>query len=49
MEAYNKINQEFGSMMTTLLPEAQAKLVPVNPNDLTDGLNVSNVRRFLAG
>jgi hypothetical protein len=43
LSAYNQINKEFGSMMTTLLPEAEAKLVPVNPDDLSDGLNVINV------
>jgi len=40
--AYDRVNSEFNKMMSTLLPESEAKLVLVNPNDLAQGLNVSD-------
>jgi len=39
-EAFQAINTEFGLMMQTLLPESQAKLVPVKPGDLEAGVNI---------
>ncbi|CAL8123787.1 unnamed protein product [Orchesella dallaii] len=38
--AYDDVNQKFDSMMSTLLPEARAKLVEVVPGDLTQGVNI---------
>lgn len=43
MEAYTKVNEEFNKMMGTLLPESAARLVAVNQNDLSQGLNVCDV------
>lgn len=40
--AFSAVNKEFGDMMSTLLPESTAKLVPVSDEQhLDDGLNVS--------
>ena len=40
--AYRSVNTEFGKMMSTLLPESTAKLVPVSGDDenLNDGVYV---------
>ena len=39
--AYKKVNTEFDFMMNTLLPQSHAKLVPVNPYNIADGVVVS--------
>ncbi len=37
-EVWKKVNIDFGSIFSTLLPSAQSSLVPVNEADITDGL-----------
>jgi hypothetical protein len=45
--AYKSVNKEFGLMMSTLLPESFARLVPVTSEErLADGVNV-NIKFYL--
>ncbi|VEU22070.1 DEKNAAC103086 [Brettanomyces naardenensis] len=40
VKTYQKVSEEFGEIFSVLLPQAFAKLVPVNPRQVTDGLEV---------
>ena len=41
--AWDKVNKDFGSIFSTLLPGTQAKLQPPEGQDVLDGLEVSNI------
>ncbi|KAG7878380.1 hypothetical protein KL925_000222 [Ogataea polymorpha] len=40
LKTYKKVSDDFGQIFGDLLPQAYAKLVPTDPNDVTKGLEV---------
>lgn len=40
IKACEQVNKDFGSIFSTLLPGAQAKLIPPEGKSVTDGLEV---------
>ncbi|KAG7816405.1 hypothetical protein KL928_004961 [Ogataea angusta] len=40
LKTYKKVSDDFGQIFGDLLPQAYAKLVPTDPNDITRGLEV---------
>lgn len=39
--AYEQVSKDFGSIFNTLLPGANAKLIPINTKNVLTGLEVS--------
>ena len=42
-KAWEQVNKDFGSIFSTLLPGAQARLDPPEGKDVLDGLEVRNI------